>query len=140
MKNTKTILFIDDDAEDKMFFSEAVKELNADIICHTASDGEEGMSFLKDAAILPDYIFLDLKMAKMDGLSFLAEIKKTKWLAGIPVIIFSAVETDEVKAESTRLGGAHFLKKPNTISAISAAVELVLNSEFQKQNARQVAF
>ena len=45
--------------------------------------------------LAPDYIFLDLNMPGMDGLKCLDEIKKTKELHNVPVILYSHCITDD---------------------------------------------
>ncbi|HET9487511.1 MAG TPA: response regulator, partial [Chryseosolibacter sp.] len=71
-----TILNVDDDAEDIEIFCEAVREIDASIICLTAKSAEEAMQILNSDIELPEYIFLDINMPKVDGNACLKEIKK----------------------------------------------------------------
>src|SRR6266487_683666 len=103
-KKSKAALFLlaDDDADDQQLFKEALNEIDKSIRCLTASSGEEALNKLKtDLKQLPDYIFLDLNMPRMNGLECLVEIKKTNTLKHIPVIIYST-SSAEKDVEETR--------------------------------------
>ena len=71
-----TILYIDDDPDDREFFREAVHYMDPAIMCHTAEDGAKGLRDLDEMIIMPDFIFLDVNMPIMNGRQFLIEIKK----------------------------------------------------------------
>src|SRR5688572_30884496 len=62
-----TILYIDDDADDREIFMEAVKTISPEIVCYEACDGVEGLVTLHSLVIPPDVIFLDVNMPRMNG-------------------------------------------------------------------------
>ena len=73
------VLIVDDDADDRKLFIDAVKEVNRHIECITASDGQQALEVLRKAgSTLPDFIFLDLRMPRYNGKRCLQEIKKMK--------------------------------------------------------------
>src|SRR5215216_7180747 len=112
---SKTPLFFlaDDDADDQEIFKEALSEIDKSIRCLTASSGEEALSKLTGGLKpLPDYIFLDLNMPRMDGLQCLTEIKKIKILKNIPVIIYSTSSAQKDVEETRKLGADYFITKP----------------------------
>src|SRR5690349_6135015 len=84
----KSILLVDDDQDDKYFFSTALQEVDAEVSLVTAGDGLEALEKLKSSR--PDVILLDLVMPRMNGLRFLKEIKRLPSLSAIPVIIYTA--------------------------------------------------
>ena len=47
MKDNITLLIIDDDADDRKLFIEAVNDFDPEIICLTANDGQQGSKPLK---------------------------------------------------------------------------------------------
>ena len=90
MKKNMNFFIIDDDADDRNLFIESVKEVDADIECISANNGEQALALLSDPEnTLPDFIFLDLRMPRIDGKKCLAEIKKNERLKHIPVFIFT---------------------------------------------------
>jgi CheY-like chemotaxis protein len=56
-----------------------VKEINIEMECVTAINGEDALHKLKNGLpYIPDYIFLDLNMPRMNGINCLTELKKTR--------------------------------------------------------------
>lgn len=73
-----------------------------------ASKGLESCEALK-----PDLILLDIMLpGNLDGFSFLRIIKKDKSLSHIPVIIMSALATNDKITEGLKLGANDYLIKP----------------------------
>src|SRR5687768_10254806 len=86
----KRLFIIDDDIEDQEIFMEALKEIDSSIQCFCATNGEEALNQLeREVIILPDLIFLDMNMPKLNGKQVLRELKNTRTLKSIPVIMYS---------------------------------------------------
>jgi CheY-like chemotaxis protein len=127
MEKTNTILIIDDDADDRSLFIDAVGEISKSLHCIAANDGEEALLLLDTAgAKLPDYIFLDLNMPRLNGKQCLCEIKKRPHLFHIPVIIYSTTRRVEDVEETKKMGAVHFLTKPILFSDICHEIKGVL--------------
>lgn len=63
-----TLLVIDDDADDRIFFSEAIKKVSPDVETHYCESGIQAIDMLFTRKIVdPDYIFLDMNMPMMNG-------------------------------------------------------------------------
>jgi CheY-like chemotaxis protein len=107
------ILLVDDDEDDRKLFFDAAKELDPTIICISARDGQEALTYLRDrASPLPDYIFLDLRMPGLSGQQCLVEIKSEPRLMSIPVMIYTTSRNVRESEELKQLGAAHFMSKP----------------------------
>lgn len=106
-----TILYVDDDADDRQIFVESVNAIDAHFTCATARDGLEALTYL-DANELPDVVFLDINMPLMDGKACLAEIRSNKRTSGLPVIIFTTSNDPGERGECEVLGANDFIRKP----------------------------
>ena len=127
MKNTPTILIIDDDNDDVELFKEALASLAPAAECISKNDGKEGLDFLMSKKnIFPDLIFLDLNMPRVDGVQCLKEIKRNKHLSNIPVIIYTTSRQNEDEKEIKKLGAAEFITKPSSFEDICAVIENIL--------------
>ena len=80
------VLLVDDDEDDQALFFEAVKQYDETIDCIGAKNGQEALDYLRNEAnLVPDFIFLDLRMPGLSGQRCLEEIKKEPRLLPVPV-------------------------------------------------------
>ena len=84
----KKILIVDDDPT-------LVKMLEVFLASHgyavtTAIDGEDGVAKVKSTS--PDLIILDVQMPRMNGYTFVFELKKIPGSRNIPIIVLTAKE------------------------------------------------
>lgn len=106
-----TILYVDDDADDRQIFQEAVRSLDGQHTCVTACDGLDALSYLS-LHEAPDIIFMDLNMPLMDGKTCLVEIRNSKAIRHLPVIIFTTSNHPGDKKQCKELGATDYLLKP----------------------------
>jgi len=127
--NKKRIFFIaDDDQDDKELFINALQQIDEHFTYITASDGEEALKKLLDITFqLPEIIFLDLNMPKINGKQCLIKIKENKTLQDIPVIMYSTTADKKEMEEINQLGAAFFLQKPNRFDELCNALEKIVN-------------
>lgn len=124
-----TLLYIDDDPEDKEFFQEAVRQLDPDIQCYTAKDGLEGMTALEEMIVRPDYIFVDMNMPVMNGRQFLLEIKQRVGVRSIPVVVYTTTAHPGDLETFRNLGAYKVLVKPGSMQEITNMVNSVIGPE-----------
>ncbi len=130
MKKEIRLLIVDDDADDRDFFIEAVKEVDSTIECITARDGQQAIEILKNPEFpLPDYIFLDLRMPRYNGRKCLIEIKKDLGLKDIPVIIYTTSKEIEESKELQEMGAVQFISKPTNPEEIYYIVSLIMEEQ-----------
>ena len=125
----KTVLMIDDDTEDQDLFREAFAEIAPDTYCVFANDGEAGLRYLEsDEEVLPDLIFLDLNMPRLNGKQCLIGIKQIERVRAIPVIIYSTSSSPQDREETLALGAAEFVTKPSTFREICKQLSDVMTT------------
>jgi CheY-like chemotaxis protein len=102
------ILLVEDDDIDALTVRRTLKELGANNPLDRAGDGERALALLRDPARpKPGLILLDLNMPRMNGIEFVAEIKKDPRLRIIPVVVLttSSEEGDRIAAFSNSVAG-----------------------------------
>ena len=77
---------------------------------HAASDGEEGLN--RALELHPDLIISDVMMPKLDGWALLRALRAHPALRQTPVLLLSALSTDEDRIRGLRLGADDYLPKP----------------------------
>lgn len=120
-----TILNVDDDLEDIEIFCDAVREIDPSIICLVAKSAEEALQILNSDIELPEYIFLDINMPKVDGNSCLRDIKKDSRLSKIPVIMYSTYSR-KADIETYKSLDTRFLVKQNNYNDLVAELKKCL--------------
>ncbi|HEX7050289.1 MAG TPA: sigma-54 dependent transcriptional regulator [Longimicrobiales bacterium] len=100
------ILVIDDEVGIQRALRQLLEYEGHDV--RTAGGGGEGLSAYEE--FQPDLVFLDVKMARMDGLEVLAQLR-TRDPAAL-VVMISGHGTIETAVEATRRGAYDFLEKP----------------------------
>jgi CheY-like chemotaxis protein len=126
-------LIIDDDVEDQEIFLEALKQVDPTVVCYTATSGEEAFKKMEtEVVLLPDLIFLDLNMPKLNGKQVLKEIKNSRLLRDVPVIMYSTSfaprDIDEVK----QIGAIHHLLKPSRFDDLCQSLNYILAVDWGK--------
>jgi len=121
-----TVLYADDDPEDRFLVKEAWRESHLANELHFVEDGEELLEYLyrrgKYAGLadapLPGMILLDLNMPKMDGREALQHIKADARLRLIPTIVLTTSKAEEDIFRAYDLGVNSFIVKPVTFQAL----------------------
>jgi len=127
------VLLVDDDADDQLFFCDALKEVNPNISCELASNGQEALTLLSYLPH-PRIVFLDLNMPVMNGFDCLEEIRKKDQLNHIPVVIFTTTSEQNAIKRVHDLGANAFFKKPNDFNTILDKLRRLLETDFGIRN------
>lgn len=85
-------------------------------------------AFMRIEKQAPDLILLDLLMPKVSGFDFLDQLRKNELTKGTPVIIISALNTDDENFDRIKnLDAIEFLRKPIDIQYLVSLVQQVLH-------------
>jgi CheY-like chemotaxis protein len=106
------VLLIEDDTIEVMKLNRAISSLKLKHLIIEANNGEEALDFLEKKEMLPDIILLDLNMPKINGLEFLAILKKHDTLKYIPTIILTTSNNQKDLLECYKIGVAGYVLKP----------------------------
>lgn len=131
MSQYRSILLIDDDAEDQEIFLDAIQEVDPGVHCAFANDAEAALKQLNEEVILrPDMLFIDLNMPKINGKQLLREIKSADHLKGIPVIMYSTFFGPQDIEEITSLGAVHYMIKATRFVELCNALKYILSKSW----------
>ncbi|HEY3369588.1 MAG TPA: response regulator [Prolixibacteraceae bacterium] len=126
------ILLADDDADDRLFFKEAMEEINADTFVSFVNDGSQLIYFLNQPGIrLPDILFLDLNMPVKSGMDCLQEIRANDRFKDLFIVIYSTSGADSDIQEAMGHGANLYIKKPNNFADLKANLAKVINRSVQ---------
>ncbi|MFW5683568.1 MAG: response regulator transcription factor [Spirochaetota bacterium] len=127
------ILIVDDEQINLDFFEVMLTKLGFEVA--KASDGEEALETVRESD--PDLIVLDNIMPKLSGWEvtrILKQDEEYRDYAGIPIIMFSAMDDVKDKIEGFELGVEDYITKPFNFSEVLARIKAVLrNHELSEQ-------
>ncbi|HLL93526.1 MAG TPA: response regulator [Spirosoma sp.] len=113
------ILIADDDADDRMFLEQAMRQNGYSQGIQFVNDGEELMDYLyrkgefnSQNAPWPSMLILDLNMPRKNGFQALLEIKENPKLRRLPVIVMTTSSAEEDVLKTYNLGVNSFVTKP----------------------------
>lgn len=89
---TKTILYVEDDEDDRVMLRQALENVDSRHKLLEAHDGIGALDLLHlmhQKGGLPSLIVLDINMPRMDGKQTLVAIQKEEAFSQIPIVLFS---------------------------------------------------
>jgi DNA-binding response OmpR family regulator len=113
------ILIVDDDPNLLVLLAGQLRNDGYDTV--TARDGREALRLLKSG--WPDLLIIDMMMPRMDGLSLAREIKAR---ADLPIIVLSAIDAADSKAELLDEVAEDYVTKPYHYAELRARIKRVL--------------
>ncbi|MDB5200622.1 MAG: response regulator receiver protein [Ferruginibacter sp.] len=120
------IMLVDDDAEDREIFEEAIREVNPEIRLSTISSCEDVIDELMKPAKKPDLVILDLNMPKKNGFECLEELREIDELAAVPVMVYSTTANAEQVTRAYEKKANMYLQKPSSFEGIKALITMIL--------------
>lgn len=122
------IWLTDDDNEDLEMFQDALQRNGYSGETRYVSDGALLMDLLKSSPrkSLPAVIILDLNMHSKTGFEVLTDMKSSRALAGIPVIILSGSSNKDDEATCMALGCDRYWQKPSSIHDYDAMAKYLI--------------
>ena len=116
-----TILVIDDNNDIRQYEHTLLQD---DYIVLEAADGKEGLDVAKKE--VPDLVICDVMMPVMDGLEFTQNLKTHTATSHIPVIMLTAKNLEEHRAEGYEHGADSYITKPFHSKVLLARIENLL--------------
>lgn len=132
--NLRSLLLIEDN-EDLLHLM--VRLLSPTYKVFTATTGKEGMAIIGQEDI--DLIVSDIMMPEMDGIEFCKQMKGSLETSHIPIVLLTAKNREEDRAEAYDAGADGFITKPFNLSVLHARINNLLkqkervSGDFKKQ-------
>ena len=130
----KTIIIVEDNEDLRFYLKENLK---TQYHIEEAADGKEGWEKIKQ--LNPDLIVSDIMMPLMDGVELTRKIKTEILTAHIPIILLTAMGSEEKQLEGLKAGVNDYITKPFTFEILASRIrnlltqQKLLQKRFQKQ-------
>ena len=143
----KIILLVEDNPDDEALTLRALKKnniLNEVVVAH---DGVEALNYLfgsgmytgRDISVMPQFILLDLKLPKVDGLEVLRRLRADNRTKLLPVVILTSSKEEQDLINGYNFGANSYIRKPVDFTQFMEAVRqlglywLVLNESLPRR-------
>ncbi len=125
------VMVIDDSNTIRRSAEIFLKQIGCEVIL--AEDGFDALS--KIASHLPDLIFVDIMMPRLDGYQTCSLIKRNSRFKSTPVIMLSSKDGVFDRARGRMVGSDQYLTKPFTQESLVDAVKTYASSGSHSQEA-----
>ncbi len=105
-------MLIEDDTIEVMKLKRVITKLEMRHELIEATNGEKALEILRSDDELPDVIFLDLNMPRINGLEFLKILREDERLRYLPTIILTTSNNRSDILSSYNIGVAGYIIKP----------------------------
>ncbi len=119
VEQRRSILIVDDDQAQTYTLSLRLQTQGFETV--SAHTGHQALDIARDAG--PDLILLDLGLPDMDGLEVCQKLADAPESCGIPVIILSGQERQDIIRNSRAAGCLFFMRKPYDPNALLTLIE-----------------
>ncbi|SEW46833.1 Signal transduction histidine kinase [Chitinophaga sp. YR573] len=130
----KTIMIVEDNEDLRFYLKDSLKE---EYYIEEATNGKEGWEKIK--LLNPDLVVSDVMMPVMDGVELVRKIKTETLTAHIPIILLTAMGSEEKQLEGLKAGANDYITKPFTFEILASRIrnllvqQKLLQKRFQKQ-------
>ena len=122
MASLRPILLVEDNPDDERLTIRALQRSRLKNSIQVARDGEQALTEIFSANLLPCVVLLDLKLPKVDGLEVLRQIRSNERTRLLPVVILTSSNEDRDIIESYNGGANSYVQKPVDFDQFTEAV------------------
>ncbi|MEE8478559.1 MAG: response regulator [Candidatus Neomarinimicrobiota bacterium] len=116
----RDIIVVEDNPNDAELMVRSLKKNNLANKLVVLEDGEQALDYIfctgeykgRDSSVLPNVIFLDLKLPKVNGLEILKKVKSNDKTKMIPVVIVTSSKEDPDIKAAYEFGANSYVVKP----------------------------
>lgn len=132
MSKNNLVLLVDDDADDRELFADAIAEIDAKVKVLILESGKRLMDYLfAPDQNLPDILFLDINMPVKNGFECLEEIRAHETTKNLCVIMFSTSNGQYDVDKSYSLGADGYIQKPFSLAEMRNILKKTLDTDWK---------
>ena len=135
MNGLITLLLVEDNDNDALFFQRAISKANLPLLLRRVSDGEEAIAYLtgfgrfsdRYANPYPKFIVTDTCMPRVPGMEFLKWLRDHPKHKVIPTIVLGGTSESEKVREAYALGVHSYFVKPDKLDELQKVVTKIFD-------------
>jgi len=115
-----TIIVVDDSPSVKTLFERAATDVDMDVDLQVFDSCDSAWDYLQNHK--PNLLFLNIRMPRKDGLTFLEELRGLALHKDTPVVMISSKDYAQDRAVASKLGALDFITKPVPIRIVTRMI------------------
>jgi len=123
----KFLLLVDDDEEEYYIMCQALELAQVDFTCAWANGAEQALHMVKESP--PDFIFIDINMPRIDGLTCLKKLKQVAHLQQTLFVMYSTYISEINRKKAIATGAIDCISKPGKIQELVQHLVQFFNDE-----------
>lgn len=120
---------IDDDSDDHEIFKMAVEDFDDTLDCLFFADCESAIAHFADPdATPPGYVFIDLKLPRVDGDECLKQLQQLSQFDDPLLVVYSSSISDDWREKLSKIGVDKIVQKTNSIPELTSQIREVVSA------------
>ena len=124
MPSPPVVMVVDDDEDIRFLITRLMRNEGYEVL-EAATAAEAKLATLKKT---PELLLMDISMPDADGLSAIWDLREQDETANVPVVIVTAYDAFDLRAEATAAGCVGYLTKPVDIEELKRLVRRILEN------------
>ena len=125
------VVLVEDDVDYAEIYRQWLQHVGYEVF--VAPDGESGLELI--GREVPDLVYLDLRMPKLDGFGLLSALRGDERTAHVPVVILSNYDEPELRQRGMELGVLEWIVKADvTPAALAERTAELMRAEAELTN------
>ncbi len=124
------VLLIEDNPDHAILIRGILQQIKNIVAVSMVQDGQLALEFLNKAQTsnkLPDLIFLDLKLPRLNGFELLKICKQDVELCDIPIVVLSSSDIKKDIQQAIELGANEYLVKPMNLDQLYDQLNAIIS-------------
>lgn len=136
MNNNKkmSIALVDDDRDESDFFQIALDFLGIDYEFQFFGNAKDFISYVDEAQILPDIVFVDMSMPEISGKDLIKQLRENSKFESMQAVIYTAHISEKDKEAMMSLGTFEFFIKPTEFAELTQMLKEMIDRRTEKNN------
>lgn len=128
MENTKTVLYVEDNAENRLLIRRILQAEGFAVI--EASGALQALEIIQTQR--PDLILMDINLPEMDGYTLTARFKAMPKLGKVPIVALTANVMRGDRERTLEAGCDGYIQKPVDVDLLPEQVNQFLKNAFRR--------
>lgn len=107
----KKVVYVEDNHDDQLLASRIFSKMDYSPDVIMLDDGEEAITYLKRLVDVPDLVFVDLSLPKLNGVEVIREMKKLERYLTVPFVVMTDSNSQKHLLDAYKAGAFSFINK-----------------------------